>query len=118
MSDQKRITGTLDAFWETGTEGVHWAILDNALAGYDALNILRDGDYLFIEDTNGQIEWEGTIKLDWKTNWREYPQNPPYGQQEACGYWIHGIQEGLDPELWAKWFFEERRAVALIQGED
>jgi len=117
MSNTKRIVGMLDAFFETGTEGVLWAILDNDLTGYDALNILKDGDYLFVEDGLSQIEWEGTVKLDWKINWREFPQNPGHGQQEVYGYWVHGIQEGLDPALWAKWFFEGRRAVAIIKED-
>ena len=48
--DSLRIIGTLLAFAETGTEGIFWAFADNDMVGYEALNILADGVYLFIED--------------------------------------------------------------------
>jgi hypothetical protein len=105
--------GVLDAFFETGTEGVLWSIFDNDLQGYEALNILKDGDYLFVEDGKGEIEWEGIVSLDWDIRYRPYPTNPEYGQQEVLGYWVHGLQRGIDPERWAKWFFESRPAVVI-----
>jgi len=60
--------GTLDAFFETGTEGIIWAFNNNNNneSGWDALNMLKDGDYLFVEDGNGNIEWEGTISFDYE----------------------------------------------------
>ena len=113
-----RITGILEAFWETGTEGVHWAILDNDQTGYDALNILKDGDYLFVEDGKGMIEWEGEIKLEYERRYRPYPENPEWGQQEVFGFWVHGFQENVDPEIWATWVFQQRVASAIIKPEE
>jgi hypothetical protein len=111
-----RIVGVLDAFFETGTEGVVWSIVDNDKTGYEALSRIKDGDYLFVEDMAGNIEWEGKILLDWKSRMRPYPTNPESGQQEVLGYWVHGLQVGVEPERWAKWFFESRPAV-VIPGE-
>lgn len=108
-----RIVGVLDGYFETGTEGVLWAIINNDLRGYEALNILQDGDYLFVEDNNGGIEWEGAVKLDRTKNYRPYPTNPSHGQQEVLGFWVHGLQVDVPPEIWAKWFFESRPAVVL-----
>lgn len=107
---------TLLAFYETGTEGVFWSICDNNKTGYDALAPLKNGDYLFVEDGKGKIEWEGTVALDYDTNRISRPTNPNYKQQSVAGYWVHGLQIGVDPELWASWFLEERPAV-VIKGE-
>lgn len=111
-----RIVGVLDAFSETGTEGVLWAIIDNDKTGYEALNILRNGDYLFVEDGNGNIEWEGKVQLEYESNEQPYPNNPAYGQQAILGYWVHGLHVSVDPEKWAKWFLESRPAI-VIPGE-
>jgi hypothetical protein len=108
-----RIIGVLDAFFETGTEGTLWAIIDNDKTGYEALNILKDGDYLFVEGDGGDIVWEGEVKLDYEVNYEPYPSRPEFGQQCVLGYWVHGLQEGLPPETWATWFFESRPAVLL-----
>lgn len=110
-----RISGFLDPFFETGSEGVHWSLVndDPSLTGYAKLNVLQDGDYLFIEDGEGGIVWEGEVKLEYKRNYKPYPSNPVYGQQEVFGYWVHGFQESEEPETWATWFFEGRRAVLV-----
>ena len=110
-----RIAGILDPFWETGTEGVIWAVIndDPKLQGYEKLTILTDGDYLFVEDGEGGIIWEGEIKLEYERKYRPFPNNPESGQQEIFGYWVHGFQESEEPETWATWFFEGRRAVLI-----
>ena len=103
------LIGCLDAFFETGTEGIIWAFIDNNATGWDALNILNDGDYLFIEDGEGGIAWEGKVLLDY-----EIPKRAQLSgamQQEVCGYWVHGLQKGVKPEDWAQWFLTSRPAV-------
>lgn len=112
------VIGTLIGFFESGSDGVLWSIYDNNSTGYESLNILKDGDYLFVEDGNKGIEWEGYIKLEYIrfATLRGGANNMlPYFQQQVAGYWVHGLQDGVDPEVWARWFFEERSAV-IIKG--
>ena len=57
--------GALDPFSETGTEGVIWALDEFGKNGYDALNILQDGDKLTVYKNvrDGEVEWEGAIDV-------------------------------------------------------
>ena len=89
------IRGVLDPFFETGTEGVIWSVYEDGRTGYDGLNCLADGDYLRIFDKEDptKVVWEGIIDLEWERNYRKYPLNPKYGQQEVGGFWVHGIQK-------------------------
>jgi len=113
----KRIVGVLDPFWETGSEGIHWAVTDNELMGYDALNILEDGDYLFIEDGFGNIDWEGCIDLRKDTNLEPFPYNDRGDKwQRVNECTVHGLQDGVDPKRWFDWFAEERPAVLIKHG--
>jgi hypothetical protein len=112
--ESRRIVGTLTAFFETGTEGIFWAFLDNSLDGYDALNIVADGDYLFVEDGNGRIEWEGEVKLEYSSH-KEKNQFYPAIHQRLRNCTVHGIPVNVDPELWFEWFTTDRPAV-LIKG--
>ncbi len=105
------IKGELEAFWETGTEGVIWSLYDEHNKGYESLNCLKDGDYLEVYNDDGSILWEGEVKLEYKRRYRPFPLNPKYGQQEVFGMWVHGFQEDLDPEIWAKMFFDKKKAI-------
>lgn len=103
------IKGKLEPFFETGTEGTIWSVYEDGKEGYDGLNCLEYGDFLRIfdpEDTT-KVVWEGRIDYDWDINFRSYPTNPKYGQQEVLGFWVHGIQKGVEPEKWGTWFFKQ-----------
>jgi hypothetical protein len=106
----------LEPFFETGTEGVIWAVYEDGKQGYDGLNSLKDGDRLKIFASDDSILWEGIVQLEYKRRYRPYPLNPQYGQQEVLGYWVHGFQENLDPEVWGKMFFDALKAE-LTKGE-
>jgi hypothetical protein len=110
-----RIIGTLEAFSEQHTEGIVWAVFDNSAAGYASLNILADGDYLFIEDGKKGIEWEGTVKFDYDMNRRpcQFTEHGTWQRVNNCT--VHGLQTGIDPKKWFKWFTSNRPAV-LIKG--
>jgi len=112
----EEVRGFLFAFFETGTEGVIWSLLDHGLPGYDSLRPLRDGDELRVLDDAGGTLWEGVVRLD-RTTGRlpRYAGGEPV-QQAVLGYWVHGLQEGMDPEAWGRMFFEERRAVLREVG--
>ena len=103
------ISGRLDPFFETGTEGVIWSLTDTSLPGYDGLWPLYTGDHLRIIGADDDTAWEGTVVLEYQRNWQPYPANPSYGQQAVNNYWVHGLQADLDPDRWAGYFFEKYR---------
>lgn len=109
------IKGKLDPFFETGTEGIIWSVYEDGKTGYDGLNCLKDGDFLRIFDIDNpsKVIWEGIIDLEWERNYRNYPRNPEYGQQEIGGFWVRGIQSTVTPEQWAQWFFKEYPAEMI-----
>lgn len=112
----KIITGTLDAFFETGTEGVIWSIIEDGKDGYDGLNPLRSGDYLSVFDKAGNLIWEGNVSYNYTDRYQSYPLNPQYGQQAVNDMWVHGLQNGVIPEDWALWFTKGYRAVLARAG--
>lgn len=112
---KKVITGKLDPFFETGTEGVIWSFYEDGKNGYDGLNSLKNGDALKVYSSDDSILWEGIVNLEYKRRYRQYPLNPQYGQQEIFGYWVHGFQENLEPEVWGKMFLDTLKAE-LIKG--
>ncbi len=118
MTEQKEeLTGLLNFFTETGTEGGFWAFQDSrhispptpefprGQGSYKGLHILKNGDRLTIysKDNPQEAVWEGVISL------RYYP----VFIEEASGFWIHSDQEGVDRETWARWFFDEYPAKLI-----
>jgi hypothetical protein len=106
MARAKKIRGLGEAFWETGTEGVFWAVQDEAHpAGYDGLHILENGDYLTIFDRvdRSKILWRGEIILEFES----HRETNEYGYcgQAIFGRWVHGLQRTRDVEEWATYFF-------------
>ena len=57
------ITGVLDAYFETGTEGVIWSVYEDGKTGYDGLNCLHTGDHLTIYDKKDRNNTYGTVIL-------------------------------------------------------
>jgi hypothetical protein len=103
------IIGKLDPFSETGTEGVIWSLHENGKEGYDGLHCLGEGDHLTVYDPvdNTKVVWQGNIDLEYERNYRPFPMNPEYGQQEVGGMWVHGIQRTVTPEDWGTWFYKQ-----------
>ena len=114
MTDEKPapLQGQLEAFWETGTEGVIWSFYEDSKQGYDGLHCLKKGDLLrvFNDASKKEVIFEGKVDLEYKRRYRPYPMNPQYGQQEVFGMWVHGFQRNADPEAWAKMFFDGKPA--------
>ena len=114
----KQIKGTLHAFWETGTEGVYWAIQDfdfmsepnewqksmgvDKAWDYGGLNILKNGDWLVIIDPEGKMVWGGIIDLDHLID--------KYGS-----FWVHGMPNNFDRDLWYNIFVREKHTGILIK---
>lgn len=112
------IDGVLEAFAETGTEGIIWSIYDekhNTADGkrqYSGLNSIKNGDILtvFNDKARKDVLWEGKVKLEFETQKQAALFNPNYKQQAVFGFWVHGLQEGMDAKQWAKMFFDEKPA--------
>jgi len=101
------VRGRLEAFFETGTEGIIWSLHDSSLPAYDGLWPLYDGDQLQVIDGDG---WQGVVNLEYHRNHQESPYGG-IGGQVASGFWVHGFQDDLDPDVWAKMFFDGYRAI-------
>jgi hypothetical protein len=100
------------AWFETGTEGTRWCLIDETgdPHSYSSLYELNPGDSLTVYDKEDptSIIWTGTVKYETNRRRRAHPFNSAYSQQEVFGYWItYGFQEDLDPETWARYFFDE-----------
>jgi hypothetical protein len=102
------IKGTLEPFFETGTEGIIWSVTDEDYSGYESLHCLCRGDHLAIYDlvNPDSLIWYGNIDFEYERNQRSMPHNPGHSQQAVLGYWVHGLQKDVEPEQWATWFRE------------
>jgi len=111
------IHGVLEDFFETGSEGIHWAVVDDDDESYDGLHFIKAGDYLTILGSDEGVLWKGIIACDRKSGFQKYPQNPEYGQPQALGYWIHWTQKGFKPDDWARFFIrpDGRRLRAILE---
>ena len=99
----KSFQGVCLFFSETGTEGGYWAFQDSRyISGdqfdYKGLHLLEDGDHLTIyaKESSKKVVWSGKISLK---------QHPNF-TQSVFRWWIHAEQEGIDREVWAKYFFD------------
>lgn len=98
-----KIHGELLDWFETGLEGVVWAIEPNDAVGFD-LNVIHEGDHLTILDRDGRVLWQGVIQCDREIGKIPRPTNPDFVQQAALGCWIHWVQRGFEPDQWAAFF--------------
>lgn len=112
------IYGKPHAYFETGTEGVYWAVIEDNVSGYEGLHILENGDHLTIYSNNveGQALFSDFINKDTVTGLQPRPFNPDFKQQVALGMWVHWIQEGYDPDKWAEFFINENLRVKLLRA--
>ena len=139
--NSKIIVGVLHGFFETGTEGVIWAVEEDGKNGYEALKIIDKNDELIIYNVDNTIKWEGKIDPDFKVGWCAYPwvmeshkqsmfcgkskdcseghdikwaQNHNLGQQVSNGMYVHWIQKGFSPDDWGKMFFHSPALKAKL----
>ena len=117
-SKTKTIKGKLHSYFETGTEGVYWAIQDEKYIGepfwdMKGLNILENGDHLTIfEKGSKNVLWEGELKL---SRMHKVIKTDPhlvktlengYSQLNIDGVWVHTIPN-IPLDLLRKVFFAD-----------
>lgn len=113
------VHGVLEDYFETGSEGTHWCIAEDAVPGYDGLHSIRQDDHLAIIDPCGTTVWAGTIDCDREIGYQAYPLNPQHGQPVALGLWIHWTQRGFSPDDWARFFVSRSpRYRAILRSSD
>lgn len=97
--------GKLIGYFETGTEGVFWALQNDNLPGYEGLILLEAGDQIEIYSKDLQLVYKGFIKPDTVIGRTQRPSSNIY-QPTALGMWIHWTQEGFSPDKWASYFID------------
>lgn len=107
----KSIHGALEPFFETGTEGVIWALHEYGTEGYNGLNILEDGDDLRVYDTvtDGNIEWQGRVSFETYDAPREIDVSR---QTPALAQRLMRKPDMIDVQQWQQ-FFWQKRPVSL-----
>ncbi len=98
------VAGELEEWFETGLEGVVWALIESGRKGYAGLHVIEEGDHLTIIDRASNVLWQGIIECDREIGRRSRPPNSKLIQQTALGCWVHWIQRGFEPDAWAKFF--------------
>jgi hypothetical protein len=108
LDNRRQIFGTLDHYFETGTEGSYYSLDDISKTGYDALNTLKNGDYLQIIE-NEIVIWQGEIAENKTINLAQTAYS--YQRQVVNGLIVQWIQDGINPELWHSYFTKKLSAV-------
>jgi hypothetical protein len=110
------IHGELEDFFETGTEGVVWAVQEDGDKSYSGLHPIQEGDHLTILADNEEIIWDGVIACDRETGFEKHPNSSKYGQPQALGLWVHWTQKGFHPDDWARFFVrpDSRRLRGIL----
>jgi hypothetical protein len=116
VGELTRVVGTLEPYFETGTEGIVWSLHTSGVPGYDGLNCLKKGDDLLVYNPDGTALWAGEIDLEYQRCHQPFPMNPQYGKQAINNMWVNGIQADVDPETWFGWFQSGLPAVAWISS--
>ncbi|MCP8900059.1 hypothetical protein [Gilvimarinus xylanilyticus] len=114
MSIPTPVFGLLIEYFETGTEGVVWALQQDGTAGYEGLIILEPGDQVDIFNHNGQKVYGGIIVPDYSIGARQRPGST-ISQPVALGRWAHWIQSGFEPDVWAEYFCSGRFRGAIYK---
>lgn len=90
--------------------------IDENATGADAWHSLEKGDVLqvFNDAARKQVIFEGEIDLDTEINKRPNPHFPRWILQwvDRVGT-VHGLQTGVDPDVWAQMFIDEKPAIFI-----
>jgi hypothetical protein len=112
-----QVEGTLFGWFETGLEGMVWALqLDND-PSYDGLFVIDDGDHLIIYSPSEEVLFNGYIVQDTEIGKTQRPFSRIM-QPQAKGLWIHWTQKGYTPDDWAGLFLSEKYRAVLTKKDE
>ncbi len=103
-SAKDKIEGVLLDYFETGTEGVLWTVLDDENVGREGLHVLEPGDRLTVFDPLGHELWSGVICCNYGSTADGVPAEPGNSQLTALGRRVHWVQKGFAADEWARLF--------------
>lgn len=107
--EMKKFTGVLDYWFETGTEGLVWVLIEDGKDehSYDAMKFPEAGDHLKVWGEKGKVIFDGVIEPDFQAGMTMSRVYPEHKQPSALGFWIHWTQRGWKPDKWARLFVKK-----------
>ena len=108
------LEGHLEAFAETGTEGIFWSFHEAGKRGYDGLHPLHQGDLLtiFNDAARQDVLWQGAVDFDHDILKKRITRYFKAQVIEGAGA-VHGVQKGIDPKDWAAMFIAGKPATLV-----
>ena len=104
------IKGTLQPYTAGPGRNVLWSIHEEGKPGPEGVHPLLNGDFLTVYDEKDIILWHGIVDLDFELLQQPNSEDPTEVKQQVFGHWVYGVQKYTDPEIWARMFFDRRRA--------
>jgi len=106
--DGKKIHGTLEPFFETGTEGVIWSLSEFGKSGYDGLNCLKKGDKLTVYSkvTDGDIAWQSDLSFETVKDGLKGVKM--MGKDTFLGEKVDRLPKGISRPKWRDMFFKRQ----------
>lgn len=107
--------GTFFGWFETGLEGMVWALQSEDDVSLRGVVVLEESDYVEICSQEGAILFEGVIKPDYTIGKAPKESATSRNQPAALGFWIHWTQEGFEPDEWARFFIPGREFTGYVK---
>ncbi|MDP2207096.1 MAG: hypothetical protein Q8K65_12415 [Alphaproteobacteria bacterium] len=113
------LKGRLEIFSEQGSEGSHWSFYEDGKTGYDGLHALEKGDVLriFNDAARTELLWQGEVDFDHNSEKQHRPLIGEVQWLDKVGT-VHGLQKGVDKDVWADMFLAEKPAVLVPKRPD
>jgi len=118
-SKSRVLKGRLEIFSEQGSEGSHWSFYEDGKTGYDGLHALEKGDVLrvFNDAARNELLWQGEVDFDYTSEKQRRPFIGDVQWLDKVGT-VHGLQKGVDKDVWADMFLAEKPAVLVPKRPD
>lgn len=131
---EKVVRGKLNDYFETGCEGVYWAIQEDGKEGYEGLHLICHGmHHMKVADPTGKIVLDSDVYLlsNWDLKFMTKASLPkgvyrklaaraktwPSGkgkQFTARGLWVHHLPLNVDLKFWESLFLDKEEYTAEI----